>query len=406
MARLAQRITGALLLAGVSIATQACSSSPEPTLISSFTPVALPEGVLGVQRATLAMPLVPRTGAGPDGPEMLTDPDGHLLALDAGRQVVLLGDPRQGPGGPWVRVWVVPSLEVWPGDFLAWLPTTRNGSDTLQAIAPAVCPAVATIETLAPLVQQDRLRCAGSTSLTFDARTGTLPYAAVYDVDPAWYGRNADPGVTLFDPGPARFGPDAKTTPAAAGAWIEARVPPDVPPLPVGLYLRVTGQFDDATASTCRRRIPNAVPGLGPPEEQAVDSVEWCREQFVVKGWVAVLGPEGRPIDFAAPQLHRHEFRAQPGVVIGCGGVGMPPLTVRIDPGQVDPVWIEWDGGRRSVAVFGPEFQLLLDPPRVQSTTGVTLRDREIVDPDRGKPGLAVCPGGETITFDVEQRAP
>ncbi len=52
------------------------------------------------------------------------------------------------------------------------------------------------------------------------------------------------------------------------------------------------------------------------------------------------------------------------------------PREVRIDPTQVDPVWIDLLGGGRGMPVFGPEFRIRLDPPRIESTTGVTLLDR------------------------------
>lgn len=399
-------IRGAALLAVISAALCACSPvAPGPSPIPSLQPVALHGEAVGLRRALVNVSIVPRLGDSPDGPQLLSEPDGLPQPLDAGRSVVILSEPRAGPGGPWVRVWVQTSTEAWPSDFYAWLPTTERGRETLRAIEPIRCPTEATIQTLAPLVQQDRLRCAGATTVTIDARSGQLGMVPLYDVDPAWYGINAGPPTTaLFDPGPARFGPDATTSPQANRGWIEPRVPPDVPPLPLGLYLRVTGQFDDPSAAGCRRAVANAIPGQGPPVEAVADSVAWCREQFVVHSWQALLGPEGRPIDPADPQLHRREFRVPLGALLACGGVGMPPLTIRIDPTQVDPVWIALPGGGRSVAQFGPEFRLLLDPPRVQATTGVTLVDGEVVDPDHGKPGLSVCPGGEVVTFDVLAR--
>lgn len=397
-----QRRVGLLLL--VLGLASACSPEPSPA-VPSFSPVALHGGAAGVRKAVLANALVPRTGDRPDGPQLVTDPDGHPQPLDAGREVVILGDPVPGPDGTWVRVWVEESTKFWPGDFYAWVPATQGDRATLTPVDPAVCPGEATIETLAPLVQQDRLRCVGTTEVTIDARTGQLGLVPIYDVNPIWYGTNAGPPTTaLFDPGPARFGPDATTNPDGAGAWIEPRVPPGVAPLPLGLYLRVTGHFDDRSAAGCNRAVAGVVPGRGVPAEAAADSVQWCREQFVVSGWQALLGPEGRPIDPADPQLHRREFRLPPGMLLACGGVGMPPLTIRIDPTQADPVWIALPGGRRSVAQFGSEFRILLDPPRVQSTTGVTLVDGEILDPDKGKPGLSICPGGATVTFDVLAR--
>jgi hypothetical protein len=67
----------------------------------------------------------------------------------------------------------------------------------------------------------------------------------------------------------------------------------------------------------------------------------------------------------------------------------------------VDPVWVEWGPGRRSLAVFSDDFRIALDPPRIEGANGVILLDGEVLDPDRGKPGLAICPGGDTISFDL-----
>jgi hypothetical protein len=392
-----------LLFVALSLVVVGCSSPPPPVATpTALIPVALPGGEGAFRRAVLSGPLIPRIGDTPDGPELTTAPDGLPQPLEAGRRVVILGPPQAGPDGTWVRVWVEENLETLPSDIYVWLPLRTRGVDRLIVSDLVACPATATIETLAPLTPQDRLRCAGATVVTLDARTGRLPLAPLYDVDPAWYGRNADPVTTLFDPGPARFGPEATTSPAQAGAWIDARVPPEVQPLPIGVYVRVTGRWDDPTAAGCARL---GGPFSGAPPEAKADSVQWCREQFVVSGWEPLLGPEGRPFDPADPQLHRREFRPPPGAVLACAGVGMPPLTIRIDPSQVIPVWVEsGPDHRRSEAVFGPELTVALDPPRVVSTTGVTLVDREVVDPDRGKPGLALCPGGDTITFDVLPR--
>jgi hypothetical protein len=389
-------VGGAVLIAA------GCSASPERA-IPSLQPATLnPSPVAGPPRATLLEKVILRAG-GPDGP-MLAGDGGNVLAVESGRELLVLGEPEAGADGTYVRAWILPSTTIWPGDFVAWVPATRrDGRPTLAIEHAAPCPAVATIGALAPLMPADRLRCAGSQSLTFDARSWFPVEVPSYDTDPAWYGTNADlaGSTSLFDPGPALFGPDARISPQAAGAWIDARVPPDVQPPPLGVYLRVTGQFDHPSAAGCRRSLPNGAANLGLPVEAGADSVRWCQWQFVVTGWQALVGSEGRPIDLNDPQLHRREFRPPPGVVIACAGVGMPPLTVRIDPSQAEPVWIETPGGRRSVAQFGPEFRLLLNPARVQSTTGVTLVDREVLDPDRGKPGISICPGGAVITFSV-----
>jgi len=400
----ARAIAAALL---ISIVLGACASDPSPLPFSipSLVPAALRGDAVGVQQAVLTVPLVPRLGDRPDGPLLVEAPDSQPLRLDVGRQVVIAGDPQPGPDGPWVRVWVEPSITVEPGDFYAWLPTTQGGRATMAMVEPRPCPTEATIQTLAGLVQPDRLRCAGSTVLTIDARSGLLGLVPIYDVTPAWYGRNSDQGTTtLFDPGPARFGPDAKTSPELAGSWLEARLPPSVAPLPLGLFLRVTGRFDDPSAAGCSRSIAPGAVELGLPAEAPADSVQWCREQFVVSGWQVLLGAEGRPIDPLDPQLHRREFRLPQGAMLACGGVGMPPLTIRIDPRQVDPVWIDLPGGGHSMAMFAAEFHVRLDPPRVVSTTGVTLVDGEVLDPDKGKPGLSLCPGGTAVMFDVAPR--
>jgi hypothetical protein len=207
--------------------------------------------------------------------------------------------------------------------------------------------------------------------------------------------------VALFDAGEDPFGEGAPRSADAAGFWIDARVPPAAGDLPVGMYVRVTGRFGDPAANDCtRQRNPiQGPPGSGVPLEAKADSVQWCREQFVVSDWEVLLGPEGRPIDLAAPQLHRMPV-APVGVEVGCAGVGMPPLTIRIDPSRVNPVWIETPGGGRSIATFSRAFRLVLgDVPAVVGPNGVVLVDREVVDPDRGKPGLPVCPGGQVVGF-------
>jgi hypothetical protein len=389
-------------VASIALMAAGCSANPEPS-IPSLQPAALhPSEAAGAPRATLLEKVILRA-EGPDGP-MLVGDGGDVLALESGRELLVLSEPEAGADGTYVRAWILPSTTIWPGDFVAWVPATRrDGRPTFAAADTPACPAVATIATLAPLLPADRLRCAGSQTLTFDARSWFAAEVPSYDTDPAWYGTNADlaGSTSLFDPGPALFGPDARTAPQAAGGWIDARVPPDVPRLPLGVYLRVTGQFDHPSAAGCRRSLPNGAANFGLPVEAPSDSVQWCQWQFVVTGWSALVGSEGRPIDPNDPQLHRQEFRPPPGMTVACAGVGMPPLTVRIDPSQPEPVWIETPGGRRSVAQFGPEFRMFLNPARVQSTTGVTLVDREVIDPDRGKPGITICPGGNLITFSI-----
>jgi len=395
----------ALTLAG-------CAEAP---ISSPDAPPSLPRFELGsdqkgVKQAVLAGSVVPRTGQSPDGPELLDDYGENVQTLDGGRVVVVLTDPVPGPNGAWVRAWIPEDPSVTPGDFYAWVPVTRNGRAMLRAIDPAACPRVATIATIAPLLPPDRFLCVGDRIVQMDVKTWVPAGYASYDVDPGWYGTANDLGrtVALFDGGVDPFGRDAPTSAETAGSWIDARVPPAVDVPPAGMVVRVTGRFGDPSADTCvRRRNPDVAavgpPGSGLPTEAMADSVEWCREQFVVSDWEVLLGPEGRPIERDAPQLLRTWSFSHPGVETACGGVGMPQLTFRIDPDRVDPVWIDLPGGDHSLARFGRGLRLVLGAgPAVVGDNGVRLVDGEIVDPDRAKPGLAVCPEGPVVDFELQ----
>ena len=173
------------------------------------------------------------------------------------------------------------------------------------------------------------------------------------------------------------------------------------------LVVAVDGQFGHPESAQCARTvnfegwIPRPPAGSGVPPEDPADSARWCRQQFVVTGWEIVLGPERRPLDPSTPQLHRSPI-PPPGIPVGCGGVGMPPLLVRINPARADPVWIEAGAATNVLPFFGPEFRLEFDgEPRVTAPDGVTIVDGDVIDPDRGRPGLDVCPGGETVGFSV-----
>jgi len=397
----------------LAIAVGACADPPPtatPDAVAPLPRFPLTGPAAGVEQAILMEQLVPRWDPGPDGREVVDDFGQNTQPLEAGRTVVVLSDPIAFPDGEWVRVYVPIDVTRTPGDFYAWLPRTLDGRPTLRAVASAACPREATIKGLARLLQPDRLRCAGDGEITMDVRTWLPVWYSSYEVDPSWYATtDRRRSVAIFDPGSDPFGRDAPETPERAGFWIDARVPPEVGEVPLGMIVRVTGRFGDPTANGCTRRREPAMAALGPPgaglpDEAKADSIEWCREQFVVGDWDVLLGPEGRPIELAAPQLLRSAWLdPQPGVPVACGGVGMPMLTMRIDPTRVDPVWIETPDGARSLARFGHGFTLQLEPgPVIVATNGVTLVDREIVDPDRGKPGLMVCPEGYVVEFGVD----
>jgi hypothetical protein len=392
-----------LLLASAVLATSVagCADPSEPSPVPTLSPVPLESGLTGWPRARLTAAAVPRVGADPGGPLLAFNATDDAQRIDPNRTITVVSAPvADSEGVQWVRGWLDEDANGnWPYGFVAWYPV-----DALEDIPPVTCPPTATLETLSALTPFDRARCAGSTEITLDARTGRIPNAPMYDTQPRWDGRNGDPGIALYDPGEVKIGPGAILSASEARGWLEARVPPNVAALPVGFYLRVHGHYGDPSADGCSRTLTGAAPFPGAPVEAPADSVAWCHSQLVVTGWEPLLGPEGRPVDPAAPQLHRREFVPPPGAVVACGGVGMATLTVRIDPGAVDPVWIEsGPEHRRSVAVFGNAFGLALDPPRVVAANGVTLVDGEQLDPDRSRPGLELCPGGDVIWFDISR---
>jgi hypothetical protein len=346
------------------------------------------------------MDVVPRWGTGPDH-VLLDDWGENPQTLAAGRRAVVLSGPAHGPGGTWVRAWITWDPANFPGDYFAWLPVTVDGQVALRHEVAPTCPAKATVDAIGALAPFDRLRCFGTDMLTFEAESWLPAVWPVYDTDPAWYGTSADNRrtVSVFGGG-ARARPPDRSIP-----WLDVRTPPEVPVPPPDFIVRVSGQFDHPSAASCRRTLnrvgwnPAPPPGAGVPIEAADDSVLWCRSQFVVSDWDVVQGPERRPVDPARPQLHRID-PPPPGVPVACGGVGMPPLVVRIDPTALDPVWLEPGGLGRSLVFFGPEFRLEPGPPaQVTGPANVVLRDGDVVDPDRGRPGLEVCPGGEVVTF-------
>jgi hypothetical protein len=387
------RVAGkAILLIAVA---GACSSPTQPS--PSPWPIASAEPGLG--HVVLLEDVVPHWGPTP-GQELLDDWGEHPFPVSAGRRAVLLDGPVAGPGGAWVRAWLAHDPTAAPGDIMVWLPTTQAGRPILRFEDPPACPGETTIETVAALLPPDRARCFGDRTITIEARSWLPAEWFVYDVHPAWYGTSRSLGgaVSLSSPNAEGRPPFRPPT------WVDLRVPPDIDKPPEDFVLRVTGQFGHPSASACRRArnlegwVPRPPPGAGAPIEDMTDSERWCRWQFVATDWEIVSGPEGRPYDPARPQLHRTQFPAG----AGCAGVGMAVLVVRIDPEAVDPVWIEPGGRGRSLAFFGPEFQLVLGPPaRVVGPNGLVLADGDRVDPDRGMPNLAVCPGGEVVSFLV-----
>ena len=385
------------------------TTSQEPGGPTPPAPSAGPVETVTLARTTA--PITPRWGPTPEGPELRDDFGENVVVLDPGKTIIVLGDPQPGPDGTWVPGYVVPDDRSWPVDFVAWIPAIQRGQPTLERVEREGCPGAATIGTVAPLLAADRRRCIGSAEITLMGRTWRPVRLPAYDADPIWLGANTDQRrtVAVFDGGDDPFGRGIPLAPFGR-PFVDARVPPEIDVPPLGMVVSVAGHFDDPAAATCTRRLnlqlgPGQVvkPGWGvPPEDQAV-SAEWCRDQFVVSSWEVVLGPEGRPIDLAAPQLHRMPvFDAPRGMPLACGGVGMPPLTVRIDLSQIDPVWLDVQGGGRSVAVFSKGFRLVSDGgPAVVASNGVTLVNGESLGANGEKAGLEICTEGDLVAFWV-----
>lgn len=317
--------------------------------------------------------------------------------IDPGRQVTVIGDAVTIPTGKWVRVFVEVDPSVWPGDFFAWLPVAQDGQPVLDVGQAVECPAEPTLNGLAELTPWDRLRCAGSRELTFEARTGFAAEYAGYAVQPAFFGGRDDieASVSLADAGDAGGLFRWRTN-----GGLDAVRAPGLGPLPLDFDLRVTGQFDHPAALACRRTDanpagPGAPPDAGMPPEAPEDSVAWCRSRFVVTAWSIVRGPERRPLVAGEIQLHRNA-----GGGNACAGVGMAPLVFRVDLTEPDPVWIEAGGAARVIPTFSAEFRFVTDPePGIADASGVLIRDGTVVNPDAALAGHPVCPMGSVVSF-------
>lgn len=341
----------------------------------------------GHSQATLLQAVQVHTA--PDGPATIDAPDTVPLMIAAGNRVMIL-DGTAGLTGQWVHVYVLPSQTDWPSDIHAWIPVALDGKPTLDPTPATPCPDEITLASLAGFSPQDRLRCAGSGELVLEGHTVFNPDALAYDVSPAFFG-DADAPTTVglsADPN-ARLSPwsnpDDPILPIGPG--------PAVDPIPLGFDVKVTGQFDFPGAATCRRSQPK---GMGTvPLESAADSASWCRARFIVTRWDIVNGPEGRSPVAGEMQLHRHPASD------ACGGVGMPALTLHIDPTAVDAVWLTAEGfDAPIIASFSDAFTAVTEPePSIIDGKGLVLTDGMQINPDADLGGHMVCPTGPVVYF-------
>jgi len=333
------------------------------------------------------------------GGAVITDEFGENALIGPLDRTVTVVDTRSLIDGGWARVYIHVDPNEAPGDLYAWLPIAADGRPVLAPEAPRTCPTELTLESLAALTPFERVACAGDNPVTLDVRVGFPVDYVSYRVDPAFLG------------GPDRDGPVFSVSQMVDKlvlspspdmmATFDVVVAPGVKPPPIDFDVRLKGSFAHPAAATCRRTVeqlqlqPPPPPGSGLPAEAAADSAAWCRTRFVVTAWDMLRGPERRALMPGEVQLHR-SFAGG-----ACGGVGMEgPLTMRIDPGATDPVWIEGPDGGRSLPLFPDSVHYRSLPvPALVTAQGLEITDGSTFDPDAGFPGLPACPGGAVIAF-------
>jgi hypothetical protein len=345
-------------------------------------------------QATVLTDVVPRSMPGAAGAPPAGFP-GLDYPVRSGDSVQILDGPVLEAGEDWYRVYVLPNHTHVPSDFFAWLPGHLEGLPTLDIHDVASCPEVIDLSALAELSPPDRARCAGDAVLSVKGTTWNPGFYLPYRVEPAWLGccdlGAAPQPVSLAD---QRGGP----RPPDGGPFLDVQIEPaaERPPLEFEIDLQIV--FNHEASAACRRI--NRQGDLGLPDEAAADSQRWCRWRPVLLDWAPRLGPEGRPVQAGDVQLHR---RADGN--FACAGVGMAPLVFRIDPGELDPIWLEVAGvrnGPRIVPLFGTRFRPVIVGSELVvlgPTARVVARDGLPFDPDHPPPGIAACPHGESVAI-------
>lgn len=322
-------------------------------------------------------------------------PDWGPTLVEAGFDLAIVAGPVLVSGEPWLRVYVLPNVFRGPTDFFTWVPQRIDGAETIDILGSPACPPTPEIGALAVLDPFTRLRCLGADQVHLRGQTWERMLPVWYRVAPEWWGdqQAASLPTVSVHAGAAQRNPN----PGEAARFLDLQLPPGLDHPPLEFEIEFVVHAADADAPDCSR-LTDAF-SLVPPEGPE-DGLLWCSSRLVVEQWTPIVGPEGRPIDATRPQLHRHPAR---GGLAACGGVGMPPLTLRIDPLALDPVWLETaPGGPPIIASFSPEFALrfLPEPVLVDGAGRVVGRNGTAVDPDRALAGHAICPGGLVVSFD------
>jgi hypothetical protein len=114
----------------------------------------------------------------------------------------------------------------------------------------------------------ERLRCFGSDPLTF--RGTIMPRGspgAFFDGEPEWLADEAEWELV------------GVSGPAAEGGRLELHFPPTIDITGLASEVNLRGHFDDPMAGECVRAAAVEVW----PDQSALESQLWCRQQFVVE---------------------------------------------------------------------------------------------------------------------------
>lgn len=322
------------------------------------------------------------------GPAMGVD-----FSVEKGSDVIRLGTPINVGGVDWARIYVLPATSgAGPDDFFAWVRTMQDGQATLADTPSSDCPeGVSDPATLAPLDPFRELACIGSKPVRLKGIIWDQIEPVWYEVTPDWLGGPNQPGDHSFSihAGSIQYERNA----GEPARFVDVALPPGLAPPPRDFVVSLDAHYADKASQGCRREGSQ---DLHMPAESATDTRLWCETRLVAEAWTPILGPERRPIDSNAPQLHRF-----PGLQ-GCGGVGMGPLTFRMDPTQLDPVWLENASGDHVIpwftsgfhAVFAPDLRL------VDATGAVVARDGTALNPDGRLGSHGICPTRQGVYID------
>jgi hypothetical protein len=355
----------------------------DPSLIASMPKVRL---------ATVDVDTAVSASAG--GPPLL-DAQGNPLTVSNRMQLAVFEGPVSAGADVWFRISPLSNSFAGPADYVAWLPLhDAHRAETITFLDPPACPDGDGISVLAALDPYTRAACLGAASSTFTGWTWDRRLPTWYRIAPTWLGDQngaVDSTISLSNRGPR------DDQGAVAFGSFELQLPPGLERPPFEFQVAVTAHVADVESSGCVRSTDSL--SLVPRDDPRSGHI-WCATRMIVEQWIPLLGPEDRPIDAGNPQLHRH--LAGNGI---CAGVGMRPLVFRVDPSQLDPVWLEPAGGDshfRIIPNFGPGFRAAFTPELVilDAADQVVARDGTPVNPDGELAGHAICATGSAVSFD------